>query len=112
MRFAITNDKDCSRDRVERLEGFASTTAGIHRQGWGAAIALVFAIVLRGLMSSVKFRVGRRLRSSALLADAWNDAVDILSAVAALVAVGLAEYDPARFLALITAAGSWWALSL
>ncbi len=50
-------------------------------------------------MSSVKFRVGQRLRSSALLADAWNDAVDILSAVAALIAVGLAEYDPARFLA-------------
>ena len=50
-------------------------------------------------MSSVKFRVGRRLRSSALVADAWNDAVDILSALAALTAVGLATYDPDRFLA-------------
>jgi cation diffusion facilitator family transporter len=67
--------------------------------GIGAASALVVAIVLRGIMSSVKFRVGRRLRSSALLADAWNDAVDILSAVAALIAVGLATYDPDRFLA-------------
>ncbi len=64
-----------------------------------AAAALVGAIVLRGIMSSVKFRVGRRLRSSALVADAWNDAVDILSALAALVAIALATYDPVRFLA-------------
>jgi cation diffusion facilitator family transporter len=67
--------------------------------GLSAAAALAGAIVLRGIMSSVKFRVGRRLRSSALVADAWNDAVDILSALAALTAVGLATYDPARFLA-------------
>ncbi len=67
--------------------------------GISAVAALVAAIVLRGIMSSVKFRVGRRLRSSALVADAWNDAVDILSALAALVAVALATYDPARFLA-------------
>ncbi len=57
------------------------------------------AIVLRGIMSAAKFRVGRRLRSFALVADAWNDAVDILSALAALVAVALATYDPVRFLA-------------
>lgn len=67
--------------------------------GVSAAAALAGAIVLRGIMSSVKFRVGRRLRSSALVADAWNDAVDILSALAALTAVGLASYDPERFLA-------------
>ncbi|MEP7116905.1 MAG: cation diffusion facilitator family transporter [Acidobacteriota bacterium] len=64
-----------------------------------AAAALIAAIALRGIMSTVKFRIGRRLGSSALVADAWNDAVDILSAVAALIAVGLATYDPARFLA-------------
>ena len=67
--------------------------------GLSAAAALVAAIVLRGVLSSVKFRVGRRLRSSALVADAWNDAVDILSALAALTAVLLASYDPVRFLA-------------
>ena len=65
--------------------------------GVSAAAALVGAIVLRSIMSSVKFRVGRRLRSSALVADAWNDAVDILSAFAALTAVALAAYDPDRF---------------
>jgi cation diffusion facilitator family transporter len=67
--------------------------------GITAAAALVGAIILRGIMSSVKFRVGRRLRSSALVADAWNDAVDILSSFAALTAVALATYDPVRFLA-------------
>ena len=67
--------------------------------GVTAAGALAGAIILRSMMSSVKFRVGRRIRSSALVADAWNDAVDILSALAALTAVGLATYDPVRFLA-------------
>ena len=67
--------------------------------GASAAGVLAGAIVLRGVMSAVKFRVGRRVRSSALIADAWNDAVDILSAMAALTAVALARYDPARFLA-------------
>lgn len=62
-----------------------------------AAAALVAAIALRGVMSALKFRIGRRIRSSSLVADAWNDAVDILSAVAALTAVGLTIYDPARF---------------
>ena len=37
--------------------------------------------------------------SAALVADAWNDAVDILSAGGALTAVTLSNYDPARFLA-------------
>ena len=66
--------------------------------GMAAVAALIFAIVVRSVMSTVKFRFGRRLRSAALIADAWNDAVDILSALAALTAVGLATYDPARFL--------------
>jgi cation diffusion facilitator family transporter len=66
--------------------------------GMSAAVALIVAIVLRSIMSTLKFRVGRRLGSSALIADGWNDAVDILSALAALTAVGLATYDPVVFL--------------
>jgi cation diffusion facilitator family transporter len=65
-----------------------------------AAIAvLIVAIAVRSVMSAVKFRVGRRLQSASLVADAWNDTVDILSATAALTAVALAMYDSARFLA-------------
>lgn len=63
-----------------------------------ALAALVVAIAVRTVMSTLKFRVGRRLRSASLVADAWNDAVDILAAVAALVAVVLARMDPERFL--------------
>jgi cation diffusion facilitator family transporter len=63
----------------------------------GAILALVLAITVRALMSGMKFRIGRQLRSAALVADAWNDAVDILSAGAALTAVTLAMFDPHRF---------------
>lgn len=58
---------------------------------------LLGTIVIRGALSTVKFRVGRRIRSEALIADAWNDAVDILSALGALVAVGLTIYNPDDF---------------
>ncbi len=57
------------------------------------------SVLLKGVMAGLKLRVGRRIRSSALVADAWNDAVDILSGTVALMAVGLSLYDPERFLA-------------
>lgn len=66
----------------------------------GAAVAvLLLAIVVRGIMSGIKFRVGRRIQSASLVADAWNDTVDILAAMVALTAVGLAMYGRDRFLA-------------
>jgi len=64
-----------------------------------AIAALTAAIVIRGVMSTVKFRVGRRIHSASLVADGWNDTVDILAAVTALTAVGLTMYDSNRFLA-------------
>jgi cation diffusion facilitator family transporter len=67
--------------------------------GVAAIAALAGAIVVRAVMSVIKFRVGRRIRSASLVADAWNDAVDILSAGAALTAVALTIYDSARFMA-------------
>jgi cation diffusion facilitator family transporter len=48
-------------------------------------------------LAFTKFRIGRSLGSAALTADAWNDAVDVLSALVAFVAVALALADPARF---------------
>ncbi len=50
-------------------------------------------------LAGLKFHYGRKIQSAALVADAWNDTVDIFSAIAALVAVGLALLDPVRFLA-------------
>ena len=55
---------------------------------------LLIAILIRSIMSTIKFRSGRRIQSASLVADAWNDAVDILSAAAALVALSLTLYDP------------------
>ncbi len=60
---------------------------------------LLGAIVVRSFMLAIKLRVGRRIRSSSLVADAWNDGVDILSAAAALGALGLTLHNPAEFLA-------------
>lgn len=57
------------------------------------------SVALKSAMAALKLRVGRRIRSAALIADAWNDAVDILSGAVALLAVGLAILDPGRFLA-------------
>jgi cation diffusion facilitator family transporter len=60
---------------------------------------LIGSAVAKSLLSGVKFHFGRKIRSAALLADAWNDSVDILSALAALVAVSLTIISPHRFLA-------------
>lgn len=57
------------------------------------------SIVVKAVLSTLKFRFGRRARSAALVADAWNDTVDILSGSVAALALGLTLYDPARFLA-------------
>jgi cation diffusion facilitator family transporter len=65
----------------------------------GAIVVLVVAIAARSVMSVVKFRVGSRIQSASLVADAWNDTVDIVAAAVALIAVGLAMFDSARFLA-------------
>lgn len=60
---------------------------------------LIASVLMKGALSTYKFKVGRQIGSSALRADAWNDTVDILSGSVALVAVGLTLYDPSRFLA-------------
>lgn len=62
-----------------------------------AAVVLIIAIGVRAVMSTVKFRIGRRIRSASLVADGWNDLVDILAAASALTAVGLTMHDPDRY---------------
>ncbi len=58
---------------------------------------LVISLFAKLGLAAMKFRQGRKLNSNALIADAWNDAMDTLSAVVALSAVGLTLYDPERF---------------
>jgi cation diffusion facilitator family transporter len=55
---------------------------------------LVASLGAKLSLSALKFYYGRRLRSTALRADAWNDAMDTLSALVALSAVGLALCSP------------------
>ncbi|HXA51193.1 MAG TPA: cation diffusion facilitator family transporter, partial [Candidatus Acidoferrum sp.] len=58
---------------------------------------LLLSLVAKTVLATVKFRYGRRLASASLTADAWNDAMDTISAIAALTAVALTLSDPVRF---------------
>jgi cation diffusion facilitator family transporter len=58
---------------------------------------LVLSLTAKSVLAAFKFRAARKLDSDSLKADAWNDAMDSLSALTALVAVGLALHDPLRF---------------
>ncbi len=58
---------------------------------------LAASLLAKTGLSSAKFHYGRKLKSAALTADAWNDAMDTLSATAALIAVGLTLLNPGRF---------------
>lgn len=60
---------------------------------------LLASMLTKTILATVKFRFGRSIGSAALVADAWNDAVDILSAFTAMAALGLSVLDPSRFLA-------------
>lgn len=58
---------------------------------------LIASLFAKGGLAGFKFHYGTRMQSAALIADAWNDTMDTISAIAALTAVGLAMSDPARF---------------
>ena len=61
-------------------------------------VPLAVSMLAKAVLSSSKFRYGKRIGSAALVADAWNDFVDILSAVTAMAALGLTLLRPDRFL--------------
>ena len=58
---------------------------------------LVLSLAAKTGLAAMKFRYGKRLNSDALRADAWNDAMDSVSATAALIAVALTLTGDARF---------------
>ena len=59
---------------------------------------LILSALAKSVLSGVKFHYGRRIRSAALMADAWHDGVDIVSALAALVAVSFTILAPHEFI--------------
>ncbi len=58
---------------------------------------LGLSFILKGGLSAAKYRTGKKIRSSALIADSGNDAVDMISAVVASVAITLNLIDSERF---------------
>src|SRR5712691_2244599 len=60
---------------------------------------LIGSIAAKAVLGATKFRIGRRAGSAGLVADAWNDVVDILSGAVALIAVGLSIFLPERMTA-------------
>ncbi len=59
---------------------------------------LMISIAAKFGLVGVKYRAGRRIGSAALVADAANDAIDILSGFVALGALSLALTNPERYL--------------
>ena len=59
---------------------------------------LLISLGVKLYMSFLKMRQGRKMDSAALMADAKNDGVDVISSAIALVALGLTLYDPVNLL--------------
>jgi cation diffusion facilitator family transporter len=77
-----------------------------HSPAGYAVWPLIASIAIKSAMSLTKWRLGRRIRSAALTADAWHDTVDVLSGTVALIAVAITLSDPVRFAAADHLGGS------
>lgn len=53
-----------------------------------AFVAIIISIVGKELMYQYKYRLGKRINSPALIADAWHHRSDVLSSLAVLLGVG------------------------
>ncbi|HEX4773165.1 MAG TPA: cation diffusion facilitator family transporter [Bryobacteraceae bacterium] len=62
-----------------------------------ALYPLVAAAGAKIALAAIKLRVGKKIESSGLQADAWHDMTDLLSTVVAFCAVTLTLIDPIRF---------------
>lgn len=58
---------------------------------------LIASVLIKTFLAAAKMRIGKSTRSAALIADAWNDSVDILSGTVALAAVLIAIFVPGGF---------------
>lgn len=65
-----------------------------HSPGWVAAAAAAVSIVCKEILYQWTVRVGKRLNSLALSANAWHHRLDALSSIPALIAVGGAILFP------------------
>jgi len=56
---------------------------------WFVVWPVAVSLVVKSALATIKFRTGKRIRSAALVGDAWHDTTDCVSAITALVAVAL-----------------------
>jgi cation diffusion facilitator family transporter len=70
-----------------------------HAPAFYALWPLIVSIVIKSGMSLTKRRLGRKIRSTAMQADAMNDMLDVLSGSTALVGLSFTLFDPTRFVA-------------
>jgi len=64
---------------------------------WFVIWPLLASMMAKSALAATKFQVGKRVRSVALMGDAWHDATDSISALTALIAVALTLTAPQRF---------------
>jgi cation diffusion facilitator family transporter len=79
---------------VHGLLGVGDVTSPPHMY---TILPLVFSTLVKLAMMRVKYNAGRRMGSASLLADAYNDGIDMLSGLSAMVALGLTLASPERF---------------
>jgi cation diffusion facilitator family transporter len=60
-------------------------------------LPLVLSTLVKLTMMRVKFNTGRKMGSASLVADAYNDGIDMVSGLAAMVALGLTLSNPQTF---------------
>jgi len=66
----------------------------IKQPGWIALVGVVVSIVLKEILYHWTIAVGKRTKSSALMANAWHHRSDALSSIPALIAVTAAAVHP------------------
>jgi cation diffusion facilitator family transporter len=62
-----------------------------------ALYPLIAAVFLKTALATLKTRIGKRITSTSLQADAWHDLTDLLSTAVAFIAVALTLISPVRF---------------
>lgn len=78
-------------------KGLTTLSSDAHPLPAFAIYPLLAAVVVKVALAGAKLKVGGRIGSSALQADAWHDLTDLLSTGVALLAVALTIWDPVRF---------------
>lgn len=67
---------------------FESLFEEVTAPGWLAVVAATVSIVAKEAMFQYKYRLGKRIGSQAIIANAWEHRSDVYSSLAALVGIG------------------------